>query len=383
MPQGRKEADRPGRRQVENRRPQGGAGCRVSAERNQSRRPAEAVRRAELQSGFLTEKKKKEKEIMKRKKIVALALVATLGVMPVMAGCGSSSDDTSEETSAAAEEETEETEETEEEETEEETSGSVPTGDISVISREDGSGTRGAFVELTGVEEDDVDNTTSSAEITNSTAVMMTTVAGNTNAIGYISLGSLDDTVTAVTIDGVEATTDNVKDGSYSISRPFNIVYFEDTLSDVGTDFVSYILSADGQAVIEENGYVMIDDAAEAYEASGLSGELSIGGSSSVTPVMEKLAEAYEELNPDVEIQVQESDSTTGVTSANEGVVDIGMASRELKDEEVDYGLTQTTIAMDGIAVIVNNENGIGNLTMDQVKDIYTGNITTWDELAE
>lgn len=307
---------------------------------------------------------------MKKRTLMALGLAAVLGAS-MLAGCGSdSSDETT--TDSAAEETTDETTE--------ESSASIPSGDITVISREDGSGTRGAFVELTGVEEDDVDNTTASAEITNSTAVMMTTVAGNENAIGYISLGSLDDSVTAVSIDGVEASVDTVKDGSYAISRPFNIVYNEADADEITSDFVAYILSAEGQAVIEEEGYVSIAEG-ESYEASGLSGTLSIGGSSSVTPVMEKLAEAYEELNPDVNVEVQQSDSTTGVQAAYEGTVQIGMASRDLKDEELDYGLTCTSIAMDGIAVIVNNNNGIGDLTMDQVKSIYTGEITTWDEL--
>lgn len=307
---------------------------------------------------------------MKKRTLMALGLAAVLGAS-MLAGCGSdSSDETT--TDSAAEETTDETTE--------ESSASIPSGDITVISREDGSGTRGAFVELTGVEEDDVDNTTASAEITNSTAVMMTTVAGNENAIGYISLGSLDDSVTAVSIDGVEASVDTVKDGSYAISRPFNIVYNEADADEITSDFVAYILSAEGQAVIEEEGYVSIAEG-ESYEASGLSGTLSIGGSSSVTPVMEKLAEAYEELNPDVNVEVQQSDSTTGVQAAYEGTVQIGMASRDLKDEELDYGLTCTSIAMDGIAVIVNNNNGIGDLTMDQVKSIYTGEITTWEEL--
>ena len=306
---------------------------------------------------------------MKKRTLMALGLVAVLGAS-MFAGCGSSDD--SAETAESAEEET--TEETDE------SSASIPSGDITVISREDGSGTRGAFVELTGVEEDDVDNTTASAEITNSTAVMMTTVAGNENAIGYISLGSLDDSVTALTIDGVDATLENVKNGTYAISRPFNIVYYEDSADEVTADFIAYIMSADGQAVIEEEGYVSVEEG-EAYEASGLSGSIQIGGSSSVTPVMEKLAESYEALNDGVSIEVIQSDSTTGVQTAYEGTVAIGMASRELKDEELEYGLTSLTIAMDGIAVIVNNNNGIGELTMDQIKSIYVGEITTWEEL--
>ena len=257
-------------------------------------------------------------------------------------------------------------------------------GPITVVSREDGSGTRGAFIELFGIEEEDasgekVDMTTLDAEITNSTSVMMTTVSGNTEAIGYVSLGSLNDTVKAVKIDGVEATVDNVSSGDYAIARPFVIVT-TDSLSDVAADFISFIMSDEGQQVITDEGYISIGSQG-AYAAAGVSGDLSVGGSSSVTPVMEKLAEAYNALNPDVNIEVQQSDSTTGVTSALEGVVDIGMASRDLKDSELEQGATGTVIAMDGIAVVVNNENPIDDLSSAAVKSIYTGEVTDWADV--
>ena len=252
---------------------------------------------------------------------------------------------------------------------------------INVVSREDGSGTRGAFVELFGVEQEDengetVDMTTESASITNSTAVMMTT------AIGYISLGSLDDSVKAVKIDGAEATVDNVKSGDYKVSRPFNVVTNSNTeLSDVAQDFMNFILSSDGQAVVAEEGYIPLDGG-EAYTASNLSGTVTVAGSSSVTPVMEKLAEAYQALNPDVTIEVNQSDSTTGVTSAIEGACDLGMASRDLKDSETSEGAQATVIATDGIAVIVNPESAVEDLTSDQVKQIFTGEITSWSEIG-
>ena len=258
---------------------------------------------------------------------------------------------------------------------------------INVVSREDGSGTRGAFVELFGVEQEDengetVDMTTESASITNSTAVMMTTVAGDANAIGYISLGSLDDSVKAVKIDGAEATVDNVKSGDYKVSRPFNVVTNSNTeLSDVAQDFMNFILSSDGQAVVAEEGYIPLDGG-EAYTASNLSGTVTVAGSSSVTPVMEKLAEAYQALNPDVTIEVNQSDSTTGVTSAIEGACDLGMASRDLKDSETSEGAQATVIATDGIAVIVNPESAVEGLTSDQVKQIFTGEITSWSEIG-
>lgn len=255
---------------------------------------------------------------------------------------------------------------------------------ITVVSREDGSGTRGAFIELMGIEQKDesgnkVDKTINTAEITNSTSVMITTVAGNESAIGYISLGSLNDDVKALKIDGVEATTDNVKNGSYGVSRPFNIVTKGD-VSEQAADFIAFIMSDDGQAVVEEAGYIS-EGSSGTYTASGMSGKITVAGSSSVTPVMEKLKEAYEALNPDVTIEVQQSDSTTGVTSTVEGVCDIGMASRALKDSEIEQGVTSQAIALDGIAVVVNTNSQIDGLTGEQVMKIYTGEINKWSEV--
>lgn len=264
------------------------------------------------------------------------------------------------------------------------TVASAASGDITVVSREDGSGTRGAFVELFGIEEEvdgeKMDMTTDDASITNSTSVMMTTVAGDENAIGYISLGSLNDTVKAVKIDGAEATAENVADDVYKVSRPFNLVT-GDKLSDAAKDFESYILSADGQQIIEDNGYIKVDAEAPAYEATDAEGKVVVAGSSSVAPVMEKLKEAYEAANGAVTVEVQQSDSTTGINSAAEGICDIGMASRELKEEET--GLTATVIARDGIAVIVNNSNELEDLTSEQVKAVFTGETTAWEDLAE
>lgn len=257
---------------------------------------------------------------------------------------------------------------------------------ISVVSREDGSGTRGAFIELFGVEEKDadgnkVDNTTIDASITNNTAVMMTTVAGDPCAIGYVSLGSLNDTVKAVKIDGAEATAENIKSGEYKISRPFNIATKGD-VSETAQDFINFILSEEGQAVVAENNYIAIDDVQD-YETTQPEGKVVVAGSSSVTPVMEKLKEAYAEVNPNAEIEIQQSDSTTGMTSAIDGICDIGMASRELKDSETEAGLTATVIALDGIAVIVNNENPVEDLTADQVKSIYVGETTVWGDVMK
>lgn len=257
-------------------------------------------------------------------------------------------------------------------------------GEITVVSREEGSGTRGAFIELTGVEEKNadgvkVDNTTVEAVVTNSTNVMMTTVAGDESAIGYISLGSLNDTVKALQIDGVDATVENIKNGAYTLARPFNIAT-KKGLSEVAQDFVNYILSAEGQQVIADNKYIPLDDA-PAYEGKQVSGKIVVAGSSSVTPVMQKLAEAYQVVNPNAEIEVQQSDSTTGMQSAIDGICDIGMASRDLKDSEKEAGLNGQTIAMDGIAVIVNQNNDLTTLTLAQVKSIFTGEATEWENV--
>ena len=266
------------------------------------------------------------------------------------------------------------------------TVASAASGTINVISREDGSGTRGASIELFGIQEEKdgekIDMTAVDASITNSTSVMMTTVAGDENAIGYISLGSLNDTVKAVKIDGAEATAENVANDTYKVSRPFNIVTGE-KVSEAAQDFVNYIMSEEGQQIVEDNGYIKADAEAKPYEAADVEGKVVVAGSSSISPVMEKLKEAYEAVNKNVTVEVQQSDSTTGVTSAAEGICDIGMASRELKDEETEMNLTATVIAKDGIAVVVNNENEVEDLTSDQVKAIFTGETTEWEDLAE
>ena len=253
-------------------------------------------------------------------------------------------------------------------------------GAITVISREDGSGTRSAFVELTGVEDDNGDNTTVEAEIANKTDVVLTSVAGNEKAIGYISLGSLNGTVKAIQVDGVDATVENVKSGDYKLSRPFNIATKGEPTG-VAKDFINFIMSADGQAIVEEEGYIKVNDAAEAFTTDGSEGQIAVGGSSSVSPVMEKLIEAYEAVNSKAKIDLQTSDSTSGMTGAIDGTFAIGMASRELKDEEK-AELTGTAIALDGIAVVVNPANSVANLTMDQIKSIYVGETTDWADVA-
>lgn len=316
---------------------------------------------------------------MSMKKIMSAAIA---GVLSVCALSGCTSSNTATETTAAAGAQAD-TSANAEADTKTASSDFDPSKEINVCSREDGSGTRGAFIELFGVEQkndagEKVDYTTDDAAITQSTGVMMTTISQDEYAIGYISLGSLDNSVKSVDIDGVEATVDNIKSGDYKIARPFNIAT-KDDISDVAKDFITFIMSADGQAVIADNGYISSEG--EAYESTKQSGKITVAGSSSVTPVMEKLKEAYEAINPDVTVEINQSDSTTGMNSAMEGICDIGMASRELKDSELAGGLTPTVIAMDGITVIVSNDNPVENLTSEQVKNVYTGDITTWDSL--
>ncbi len=257
--------------------------------------------------------------------------------------------------------------------------------DITVLSREDGSGTRGAFVELFKMEEvvngKKIDMTTDSAEITNSTSVMMASVAGNKNAIGYISLGSLNDSVKALAVDGTAPSAEAIKGGSYKISRPFNLV-LSSKAGKVAQDFLAFILSSEGQAVVEKAGYIGIEGA-KPYSGAGLSGKIVVAGSSSVTPSMEKLKEAYLKLNPDVSIEIQLSDSTTGMNAARDGICDIGMASRELKDSELKAGLKPVVMAMDGIAVVVNKENPVNGLSSEQIKNIFTGSVTDWASLSK
>ena len=302
---------------------------------------------------------------MKMKKF--LALTATVAMVASMAvGCGNSGN--SDKTDGKAETEFD------------------AANDISVVSREDGSGTRGAFIELFGIEEKDasgekVDNTTEEANITNSTSVMLSTVADNEYAIGYVSLGSLNDTVKALKVDGAEPTEENIKSGEYKVARPFNIATKGD-VSEVAQDFINFILSTEGQAVVSESGYIALDNV-QAYAGSKSAGKVSIAGSSSITPVMEKLKEAYLKVNPSAEIEVQQSDSTTGMTSVADGICDIGMASREVKEEELAKGLKATVIATDGIAVIVNKANTLDDITSDQVKSIYVGDALSWDEIIK
>ena len=302
---------------------------------------------------------------MKMKKFIAV-LAAVSMVAAMAAGCGSNND-----TSAQ---------------------GGAPTDEgtgsewdaanaITVVSREEGSGTRGAFTELFGVvDDDDNDMTTLDAQVTNSTSVMMTTVSENEYAIGYISLGSLDESlVKAVKIDGAEATAENIENGSYKVSRPFNVAVKPDSDNAVAKDFMAFIMSTEGQEVVSGEGYIPVAGV-EAYAGEAPEGSCVVGGSSSVSPLMEKLIEAYKEVNPNASIELQTSDSTTGMTSAIEGSYDIGMASRELKDEEA-AELEGTVIATDGIAVIVNQGNPTDDLSADQVKSIYLGDVTTWDAI--
>lgn len=255
---------------------------------------------------------------------------------------------------------------------------------ISVLSREDGSGTRGAFIELFGIEKKDangkkIDYTTDEAAITNSTAVMLTSVAGDNYAIGYVSLGSLNDSVKAVKIDGADAAVANINNGSYKISRPFNIAVKEG-LSPVSQDFVNFIVSDEGQKIIAANKYIKIQNT-KAYSSNKASGKVVVAGSSSVSPVMEKLIEAYKGVNPNAKIELQTSDSTTGVTNAINGTCDIGMASRALKDSEKAKGVKEVTIAIDGIAVIVNKVNPVADMTKTQVEQIFTGKTIKWSDV--
>lgn len=262
--------------------------------------------------------------------------------------------------------------------------GNVSHASITPVSREDGSGTRGAFVELFGVQEknengEKMDMTTEMAEITNSTAVMLMTVTGNRNAIGYISMGSMNDAVKTLQIDGVEATFENIKNGSYQVARPFHIATRAEA-SPAAQDFISYILSAEGQKIVEESGYISQGNTG-AYQPTKAKGNVVVSGSSSVAPVMEKIKEAYEAVNHNVTIEMQQSDSTIGMNSLKEGMCDIGMASRDLKESELEAGLIPTVIAMDGIAVVVNHKNPLNGLKSEDVQAIYRGEVDEWTEI--
>lgn len=321
------------------------------------------------------------------KKVLSTILALTL-CASMLAGCGgnggsssSASESSASESSASESSTSSAAEESSEASSEASAEGTSASGPITVVSRESGSGTRGAFVELIGVvDEEDNDMTTQDATISNSTEVVIQTVAGNTGAIGYISLGSLDDTVKGVNIDGVEPTAENIENGTYTVSRPFNVATKGELTNEAAQDFMNYIMSEEGQAIVAED-YIPISGV-EAFESNGASGSVTVSGSSSVSPLMQKLIEGYNTVNPNVSIELQTSDSTTGMTDAINGMSDIGMASRELKQEELDAGLVNTVIATDGIAIIVNNESPITDLTTEQVRDIYLGNITDWSELG-
>lgn len=307
---------------------------------------------------------------MKMKKIAAAVMMVSM-VAVTAVGCGSSNGTDTKGADANQSDATSDWDET---------------SDVTIVSREDGSGTRGAFIELFGIEEkqDDgtkVDMTTTDAQITNNTSVMLTTVADNEYAIGYVSLGSLNDSVKALKIGGAEATAENIENGSYKVSRPFNIAVKKDLNNEVAKDFMSFIMSTEGQKVVADEKYIAVADVKD-YAGTKPSGSCVVGGSSSVSPLMEKLIEAYKAVNPNASIELQTSDSTTGMTSTIEGSYDIGMASRELKEEEA-AELEPTVIATDGIAVVVNNANPLDELSADQVKDIYVGNVSTWDEIAK
>lgn len=296
------------------------------------------------------------------KRIYSVLVVAALA-MAILAGCGSTS--TPSPTEAASE---------------------GMTGAITVISREEGSGTRGAFIELMGIEVKDadgnaVDMTADSAEIASSTNMVMTTVQSNAKAIGYISLGSLNETVKAVSVDGVEATVENINSGSYVVSRPFNIASMNGEFSEAAADFIGFIMSDEGQQIVIDSGYIS-EGGTGAYTSSGIEGDIVCAGSTSVSPLMEKLAEAYKTYNPDIDIEIQATGSSSGMTAAIDGVCDIGMASRELKASELQAGLVSQAIAKDGIALVVNTKNSVTNLTSDEVTAIFTGEITDWSEIA-
>ena len=318
---------------------------------------------------------------MKRKSVAAVVTAAAM--MMSLAACGSSASESAPaaESTAASSSEAASSEAASEE---------APAADfdadqdITVISREDGSGTRGAFIELTGVEEKNadgqkVDNTTEAAAIHSSTNGVMTAVANDETAIGYISLGSLNDSVKAVKVGGVEASAETVKDGSYTLARPFNIVTNGEATDPVAVDFIAYCLSKDGQALATEEGYVGSEG--EDYTSTQPEGKITVGGSTSVSPLMEKLIEAYKTVNPNAELELLTSDSTTGVSGALDGSYTIGMASRELKDSETEGGAVSTVLAQDGIAVVVNPANTVEDLTVDQIKGIYTGELTVWSDV--
>lgn len=260
-------------------------------------------------------------------------------------------------------------------------SGSLMAENIYPISREMGSGTRGAFVDIFDVKKQignkKIDATSKKAEVTNSTGVMITTVANSKNAIGYISLGSLNDTVKAVKIDGVTPSVENVNNKSYTVFRPFNLAVSSN--NELVNDFLAYIGSNLSKNIIQKAGYIAIYD--NKFSSVKPSGKIVVAGSSSITPLMEKLKEGYKLVNPNAIIEIQQSDSTTGINSAIEKIADIAMVSREFKDNELKSGLKTQILALDGLAVIVNKENSINSLSKESVKKIFTGEITDWNRV--
>lgn len=279
-------------------------------------------------------------------------------------------------------------------------------GPITVISREDGSGTRGAFVEIVGVEDENGnDLTTTEATIQNQTSGVMQAVGNDPQAMGYISLGSLDDTVKAVNVDGAEASAEAIVAGDYPIARPFLLAWnAEEELSEVSADFLNFIHSQEGQTVVEEEGYIAVTEsgsqaegeeteAAEETEGAsgaaslpnyepageGLEGTIEIVGSTSVTPIMERLAEVYGEYQNGVEINVSSVGSSAGIEAAINGTADFGMSSRALDEDEAGQ-VNSEEIAIDGIAVIVNLDNPVEELSLDTIRSIFLGEITAWEE---
>lgn len=333
------------------------------------------------------ERKEKVVEMKKSKFLILLALVATLA----LTGCGSgekkAESSAAGSSAATASSETAKASEaagSSSEAAKAETTGKM-TGEINVVSREDGSGTRGAFTEITGVlakeNGKDVDKTFDGAAVQNSTDNVLTYVAGDKASIGYISLGSLNDSVKAVKVEGVAPSPATVKDKTYKIARPLNITYHEEKLTDVTKDFISFIFSKEGQDLANTTGFIAVDDKAAPYKASKqFDGKITIQGSTSVAPLMEKLIEAYNKVQPNVKIEITANGSTAGITAAKEGNADIGMASRELKEKEAAV-LQHKEIALDGIAVIVNKENPVDDLTLEQIKQIFTGEVRNWDGL--
>lgn len=254
---------------------------------------------------------------------------------------------------------------------------------IHVVTREDGSGTRGAFVEIAGVVDDNGDDmTTPTATVQNSTNGVMQAVAGDVHSIGYISLGSLDDSVKAISVNDVEATPENVQSGDYEVARNFNVTYGQE-LSEQAQDFYDFFFSAQAQEVVEEEGYVASVSDPEEYEASDVSGDITVVGSTSVEPLMQRFSEVYGELNPNANIDITAPGSGAGITAAIDGTADIGMASRELDEDESSEVMGTDAIAVDGIAVIGHNDNPTENLALEDVSGIYLGDITTWDEVTE